>query len=122
MELELVGQHVCMRKDIGIHGNLFGGYMMCWLDEAGAIYASKMCNSYRVVTLKMNEVIFKSPVSEGDVVKIFASEPAYGNTSIKFKLQAFNHNPITGERDLVCETEMVFVKIDRHGKKSKIIK
>lgn len=34
-----------MAKDIGVHGNLFGGTMMSWLDEAGAMLAANVCKT-----------------------------------------------------------------------------
>ena len=38
--MKLISSHVCMTKDVGFHGNLFGGLMLSWLDEAGATLAA----------------------------------------------------------------------------------
>ena len=43
--MELITREICLRQDLGIHGNLFGGTMMSWLDKAGAIYATQLCQS-----------------------------------------------------------------------------
>ena len=34
--MELVTTKICMALDLGVHGNLFGGSMMSFLDEAAA--------------------------------------------------------------------------------------
>jgi len=47
-----------MTKDLGIHGNLFGGILLSWLDEAGAALATEFCHSPNVVTLKIEEMLF----------------------------------------------------------------
>ncbi len=38
--MELVSTHVAMTKDLGVHGNLFGGKLLAALDEAVACYAT----------------------------------------------------------------------------------
>ena len=34
--MSLLSTHLCKTSDIGFHGNLFGGILLCWIDEAGA--------------------------------------------------------------------------------------
>ncbi len=38
--MKQISKHIVKRNNIGISGNLFGGWLMYWLDEAGAIFAS----------------------------------------------------------------------------------
>ncbi len=42
--LKLVSKRIVMAKDIGIHGNLFGGILMAWIDEVVAAYATEYCH------------------------------------------------------------------------------
>ena len=60
--MELISTHICMKKDIGVHNNLFGGIMLAWLDEAGAAFTSQQIDSPNILTLKMSEVLFKEPI------------------------------------------------------------
>ena len=62
ISLELITTKVCMTKDIGVHGNLFGGAMLAWLDEAALAYTCQVADSTRMVTRSMSEVIFEKPV------------------------------------------------------------
>ena len=115
--MELVTTKICMALDLGVHGNLFGGSMMSFLDEAAAAaaYACQICDSDKMVTMKIEEVIFQSPVRVGNLIKIYASVDKFGTTSITINLEARKHNVHTGKQELVCSTKMVFVKLDGEG-------
>jgi acyl-CoA thioesterase YciA len=113
--MELVTTKICMALDLGVHGNLFGGNMMSFLDEAAAAYACQICDSAKMVTKKIEEVVFESPVRVGNLIKIYASVHKFGTTSITINLEARKHNVHTGKQDLVCSNKMVFVKLDEEG-------
>lgn len=113
--MELITTKICMALDIGIHGNLFGGNMMCFLDEAAAAYACQICDSPRMVTKKIEEVVFENPVKVGNIIKIYGEVDKIGNTSITLRLEARKHNVYTGQQKIVCSTRMVFVRIDDEG-------
>ena len=101
-----------MAKDIGIHGNLFGGKMLAWLDEAGAAFASQMADSPRMVTKAISTVVFERPVKAGRIVKIYARPNGVGNSTVNFDLEARSHNPYNGQQKVVCKTSMTFIQID----------
>lgn len=113
--MELITTKVVLARDIGVHGNLFGGLMLSWLDEAGAAFACQICDSSRMVTKHISEVNFKRPVKTGRIVKIYGEVKALGNTSIQVSLEARSHNPLSGKQKIVCVTRMVFVQIDEEG-------
>lgn len=113
--MELITTRVCMASQIGVHGNLFGGEMLSVLDESGAVYTCQICDTPRMVTKKIEEVIFQRPVKTGNLIKIYGSVEKIGNTSITINLEARKHNVYTGVQDLVCSTKMVFVRIDDEG-------
>ena len=113
--MQLITTKVCMTKDIGVHGNLFGGIMLAWLDEAGAAYACQIAHSTKMVTRSISEVQFCKPVKVGRIVKIYGDLVKLGTTSVKIKLEARSHNPHTSKQKIVCSTDMVFVRIDDDG-------
>jgi acyl-CoA thioesterase YciA len=104
-----------MEKDLGIHGNLFGGIMLSWLDEAAATMAYEVCHSPNMVTLKIEEVLFGKPVKIGFHLKIYGEVSRIGKTSITLKVVARKHNVYSGEETVVCSTNFTFVKIDEQG-------
>ena len=113
--MELITTRVCMASQIGVHGNMFGGEMLSVLDESGAVYTCQICDTPRMVTKKIEEVIFQRPVKTGNLIKIYGEVEKIGNTSITINLEARKHNVYTGVQDLVCSTKMVFVRIDDEG-------
>ena len=113
--MNLLSTHVCMTKDVGFHGNLFGGVMLSWLDEAGAALAAELCESPRMVTVKISEVIFRKPVRPGQIIKIYGQFKTLGNSSVVIELEARRHSPYNGSQWVACSTDMTFVRIDGDG-------
>lgn len=110
--MELISSMICMTRNIGIHGNLFGGEILSWIDSAAAAYATEKCYTPHVVTGTMEEVVFKSPVKVGEIIKIYGEIISIGNKSIKIKIEARNFSPYTHEENTVCCTFVTFVRID----------
>lgn len=115
--MELLMTKVCMTKDIGVHGNLFGGLMLAWLDEAAAAMSSRVCKSPNMVTRKMTEILFERPVKVGHTINIYGQVLSMGTTSVLLRIEARRYNVYTTVEDLVCSTEVVFVRIDENGDK-----
>lgn len=104
---QLVQKKVCMQKDIGVHNNLFGGNLLAWIDEAAAAFISEAINFRPVVTLKINEVLFKAPVKLHDVINIDCEIINIGKSSINVEVQVVN----TNSNKIVCTSNLVFVHV-----------
>ena len=113
--MRLISTHVCKGQNIGVHGNLFGGVMLAWLDEAGAAFTAQVCGSPRMVTRCISQVIFQRPVRPGQIIKIYGDVVKIGRTSIAVNLEARRHSVVNGSQRLVCEVVMTFVRIDGDG-------
>jgi acyl-CoA thioesterase YciA len=113
--VELISTHICKGKNIGVHGNLFGGTMLAWLDEAGGAFASQSIDSPRIVTVKLTEVTFKKPIRPGHIIKIYGEVVKIGNTSITINLEARRHSPYNGTQRIVCQTNITYIRIDGDG-------
>jgi acyl-CoA thioesterase YciA len=106
---------LCMTKDIGVHGNLFGGHMLAWLDEAAATWACSVCRNPNMVTVKIDEMIFERPVKIGNQVNIYGKVEHIGRSSLRMYVEARTKNFYTGEEKMVCSTIFIFVRIDESG-------
>ena len=113
--MEHISTHICKGQNIGVHGNLFGGIMLSWLDEAGGAYAGQCCDTPRMVTLKLSETVFKKPVRPGHLIKIYGKVVKIGKTTITIKLEARRHSVYNGTQKSVCETEITYVRVDGDG-------
>jgi len=90
--MSLVNKRIVMAKDIGIHGNLSGGILMAWIDEAAAAFATEYCYTPNMVTVRVGELIFKKPLKAGQHVRIYAQLTELGNTSITLAMEAYKFN------------------------------
>ena len=113
--MDLITTYFCKASQVGYHGNLFGGRMLAWLDEAGAAFACQACDTPRMVTKHISSVTFEKPVRPGQIIKIYGEVIKVGKTSITIRLEARRHSVYNGTQRLVCSTEMVFVRIDGDG-------
>ena len=113
--MELISTKICKTSDIGVNDNLFGGMLLSWMDEAGASYAAAKCCSPNMITLKVDEVLFKKPVKVKEHIKLYGKVLSIGKSSIKVAVEAKRVAFSQKEEVLVCSTQMVFVRIDDDG-------
>ncbi len=113
--MQLINKKICMGKDIGIHGNVFGGILMAWIDESAAAFATEYCNTPNMVTLRVGELIFKKPLKSGNHIRIYGEVVHLGNTSLTMNIEARKFNLYSGEETVVCTTGITFVRIDDDG-------
>ena len=113
--MQLISTHKVMTQHLGYHGNLFGGQMLAWLDEAGVAFASEICGTPRMVTVHMSEVLFNRPARPTQIIKIYGEVEKMGNTSVSINLEARRHSVYNGSQKPVCSTQITFVRIDGDG-------
>ena len=113
--MELVTTYICKASDIGVHSNMFGGTILALIDQSSGAYASQICDTPRMVTIKIDELVFKNPVKVGSIVKIYARVKEFGNTSVTLYVEMRKHNVYTGQQEVVVFTNIKFVRIDDDG-------
>jgi acyl-CoA thioesterase YciA len=74
-----------MPRDTNAHGTIFGGVILSYIDQAGAIEARRQGLKY-MVTVSMDKVVFHEPVFVGDLVSFWTETIRIGNTSITTKV------------------------------------
>jgi acyl-CoA thioesterase YciA len=113
--MELISTYICKKGDIGVHDNMFGGLILSVIDDASASYASQICDTQRVVTLKIDELIFAKPVKVGNILKVYGEVKEFGITSVTLYIEVRKHNVFTGLQTVVTHTNIKFVRIDDEG-------
>jgi acyl-CoA thioesterase YciA len=102
-------------RDTNGHGTIFGGVLLAYIDQAGAIATRPFCNL--VVTVKMNEVVFHHPVYVGDVVSFYAKVVKIGTTSISVQVTVTAERwKESGKVLKVTEAEVVYVNVGEDGR------
>lgn len=113
--MQLITTHPIKKSDLGFHSNLFGGKLLAWLDAAAAAYAMEVADTPRMVTVKIDECIFKKPAKEGQLIKIYGRVADVGTTSITLYIEARAHNVYSGSQSVILSTNIKFVRIDENG-------
>ena len=114
-DMNLITTHYVMAGQVGYHGNLFGGIMLAWLDEAAAAFACQVADTGRMVTKHISALTFERPVRPGQLIKIYGRVIKIGTTSLTVELEARRHSIYNGTQKPVCKCSMVFVRIDGDG-------
>jgi acyl-CoA thioesterase YciA len=101
-----------MPRDTNAHGTIFGGVILSYIDQAGAIEARKH-TVRKFVTVAMDGVSFKEPVFVGDVLSFKTHLVSVGRTSMKINV-CVEAERFDAPRDIVTVTEatLVYVAID----------
>jgi acyl-CoA hydrolase len=99
-------------QDLNPNGTLFGGRLLCWLDEEAAICAIELLGNRRVVTKAMSEINFVSSARAGDVIELGITATAFGRTSLT--LQCEVRNKIT-QKSILTIDRIVFVNMGENG-------
>jgi acyl-CoA thioesterase YciA len=108
-------QVVMMPADTNPLGSIFGGVILSYIDQAGAIGGRREVHRAggplpHLVTAALNRVEFRAPVLVGDVVRFLTRLVRIGRTSITM------HVRVEAERDgqvlHVTDAEVVYVGID----------
>ena len=70
-----------MPRETNGHGTIFGGIILSYIDQAGAVGAIE-AGCRQVVTVAMDKVEFHAPVFVGDLVSLYAEVEHTGRTSV----------------------------------------
>lgn len=83
---------VLMTPDMAnFSGNVHGGTLLKYLDEVAFACASRYAGTY-VVTLSVDQVIFREPVHVGELVTFLASVNYTGRTSMEIGVKVITEN------------------------------
>jgi acyl-CoA hydrolase len=106
---------VVLPNDTNTLGKLFGGSLLAWIDEIGAVAAHR--HSGRVaVTASINNVSFNKPVDLGAIVTLSAKVSRAFNSSMEVIIDVFVEDRITGEFTTSNQAILTFVAVDQNGR------
>lgn len=112
---ELAVRTIAMPADTNANGDIFGGWVMSRMDQAGGI-AGVGRSRGRVVTVAVDAMTFIRPVKVGDVLCVYTEVEKIGRTSMKIHVEAWAERFITHQREKVTDATFTFVAIDDDGR------
>lgn len=105
-----------MPRDTNAHGTIFGGVILSYIDQAGAIEVRRQ-GSRLMLTVSMDKIVFHQPVFVGDLVSFWTETLRIGTTSITVKVVC---EAIRGsdpqQKVMVTEAQVVYVNVGDDGK------
>lgn len=121
METKKVGEsrsvtsvHV-LPNDTNNHGTFFGGKLMMYVDNIGAVAAMRHARRM-VVTASIDSVDFLYPIKAGSSVCLEAIVTWTHHTSMEVFVKIITEDLLTGERKLCTTSFLTFVALDDRGR------
>ena len=114
-ESNITTSYVMMPEDANPAGNVHGGVIMKFIDNAAGVVAVRHARS-NAVTASIDRVDFISPVYPGDLVTCKASLNYVGRRSMEIGVRVETENLLTGECRHTASAYLTYVALDRAGK------
>ena len=108
---EPVIRTIAMPSDTNPDGDIFGGWLLSQMDQAGATVAFGLSRG-RCATIAVDGMVFLQPVFVGDEVSLFARVLKTGRSSVRVAVEAWRRRRDSGEGHKVTEGAFTFVAID----------
>ena len=112
---ELTVRLIAMPADTNANGDIFGGWVLSQMDQAGGIAAVERAQG-RVVTVAVEAMTFIRPVHIGDVLCVYTEVAKVGRSSMKIHIEAWAQRFRTHRREKVTDAVFTFVAIDETGR------
>jgi len=111
-----------MPRDTNAQGTIFGGVILSFIDQAGAIEARRQ-GARVMVSVAMDKIVFHEPVFVGDLISFWCETLRIGTTSITVKVtvEANRYND-PSEKVLVTEAQVVYVNLGEDRKPTPIVR
>jgi acyl-CoA hydrolase len=101
-------------QDANLQGNVHGGNIMKLMDEAGGSAAIRHAQR-PVVTVAVDQVLFREPVHLGDLVTLVAELTYIGRSSMEVRLEVSAQNLLSGKVSHTNTAYFVYVALDDLG-------
>lgn len=113
---ELTLKVIPMPADSNPNGDIFGGWIMAQVDLAGSVLPKRLAKG-RVATVAVKEIVFKQPVSVGDLLSFYCKVERVGTTSVTVSVVALaERDRYSPDPVKVTEATLTYVAIDDHGR------
>jgi len=118
-ESAMMTARLMMPTDANVLGNVFGGAIMRYMDEAAAIVAWRHAGR-NVVTASIDRMNFFAPVYVGNLLILKASVNYVGTTSMEIGVRIEAQDPSTRKGVHAGSCYLTYVALDEKGKPTPI--
>ena len=100
-------------------GNIHGGYIMMMMDRVAYACAARYCQK-NVVTISVDQVVFKQPIYVGELVTFLAHVNYAGRTSMEIGIKIMAEDLHTGEVRHTNTSFITMVAVDDNSKPTRV--
>ena len=100
-------------------GSLFGGYLLKWIDEFAYITACIEHPGCRFVTIALDKVEFRHPITLGEILRFEVTQARKGSTSVEYQVDVYGDKNAPDDQ-VLFGTRITFVNLDESSKKTPI--
>lgn len=111
--MKYIASHIVTTPDLALNHNLFGGTLMIWCDQYGALFTYRYLH-HKFVTYKIEKIYFNKPGKEGDLIDFYMDNLKFNKISVGFDIIAINNE----NGNELIRTSCTFVAIDRETEKA----
>ena len=106
---------IAMPADTNPEGDVFGGWLMSWMDLAASTVAFGLARG-RCATVAADRIAFIAPVLVGDEVSLFAREEHVGRTSMKVAVEGWRRRRDGQQSQRIVSGLFTYVALDEAGR------
>lgn len=92
-------------------GFLFGGHLLCWVDEIAWMAATLEYDGAHFVTVAMDEVSFRHGVRQGAILRFQTKRIRAGHTSVTYAVE------VERDSEIIFTNSVTLVHVDEAGNK-----
>ena len=116
---QVVMHELVLPNETNVHGNIFGGKVMYYMDMCAAMSAYKHARK-SVVTASVDRLNFLAPAKMGDIIILKSSVNYTSNSSMEVGVRIESENPITGKVKHTASAYLTFVALNGNNKPTSI--
>ena len=110
--------HVLTMSNLNGYNRLFGGQLLCWIDEVAAVVARRHSNC-NVTTASIDMLKFKKAAYANETVVLKGKLTYTGRTSMEVEVKTYVEK-LSGDKVLINEAYVIMVALDENEKPTEV--
>lgn len=107
---------IMMPRETNHQGNIFGGVILAYIDQAGFVEAKKQAY-HTYVTVSVDKVDFLKPIFVGDTASFYTKVAKIGTSSITVDIEVFVEAPHSHVEELAITAKFTYVALDERTRR-----
>ena len=116
---QVIMHELVLPNETNVHGNIFGGKVMYYMDMCAAMSAYKHARK-PVVTASVDRLNFLAPAKMGDIIILKSLVNYVSKTSMEVGVKIESENPLTGKVKHTASAHLTFVALNKDNRPTSV--